>query len=469
MSKKHITVFTLAMINIAAIGSVKNWPTIAEYGFSSLFYFLLGALVFFLPTALVAAELATGWPKIGGIFVWVKEAFGHRLGFLAIWLLWIENVIWYPTMLTFIAATVAYIFDPAWGTNKTYLLLVSLAAFWFMTFINLKGMKISGWVSTFGVIFGAFIPGIVIIALGWNWIFSGAPLQITFSLDSFIPNMSSPEQLVIFVGILLSLCGMEMSAVHARDVDDPQKNYPRATLITLILIVGLSILGVLSIASVIPQKDISLTAGSMQAFVTFVDAYQLHWLVPVMAFLIVVGALASLSTWIIGPSRGLLAAAQSGDLPRFCRKLNKNDMPVSLLILQAVIVTGLSFMFILMPTVNSAYWILSVMVAQVYLVMYVLMFAAAIKLRYKRPDIHRSYKIPGGKFGIWVVAGLGIVSAIFALIIGFFPPAQFPTGNIYFYVGFLLVGMVVICLAPTLILKFKKPHWDEKLEHEKDE
>ena len=118
MSKKIISIFTLVMINLAAIGSIRNWPTIAETGFSSIFFFLLAALVFFLPTALVSAELATGWPKIGGIFVWVREAFGKRLGFLAIWLLWVENVIWYPTILSFIAATVAYTFDPAWGEIK---------------------------------------------------------------------------------------------------------------------------------------------------------------------------------------------------------------------------------------------------------------------------------------------------------------------------------------------------------------
>jgi glutamate:GABA antiporter len=469
MNKKTITVFALAMINVAAIGSVKNWPTIAEYGFSSLFYFLLAAVIFFLPTALVAAELATGWPRIGGVFVWVKEAFGRRLGFLAIWLLWIENVIWYPTMLTFIAATVAYIFDPAWGTNKTYLLLTSLAAFWVMTLVNLRGMKTSAWISTFGVVIGAFIPGLVIIGLGCNWYFSGEPLQITFDLNSFIPDMSSPEQMVIFVGILLSLCGMEMSAIHARDVQNPQKNYPKATLITLLLVIGLSVLGVLAIAAVVPQKDISLTAGSMQAFVSFVDVYQLNWLIPVMAFLIVIGALASLSTWIIGPSRGLLAAAQGGDLPPICRKLNKNGMPVSLLIIQACIVSVLSFMFILMPTVNAAYWILSVMVVQVYLVMYFLMFAAAIKLRYKRPNVHRTYRIPGGKAGMWIVAGIGILSSAFAFIIGFFPPAQFPTGNVTVYVGTLVVGILIFCLTPSIILLFKKKSWEKRLAHETEE
>jgi putative glutamate/gamma-aminobutyrate antiporter len=467
MNKKTITVFTLAMINMAAIGSVKNWPTIAEYGFSSLFYYLLAAIIFFIPTALVAAELATGWPKIGGIFIWVKEAFGHRSGFLAIWLLWVENVIWYPTALTFIAATMAYIFNPALATNKTYLLLTSLAAFWIMTLANLRGMKISGRISSFGTIFGTFIPAAVIIGLGCLWYFSGSPLQIQFNLKSFIPDLSGIDQLVIFTGVLLSFCGMEMSAIHARDVQDPQRNYPRATLMSVVLILGLSILGVLAIACVIPQEEISLTAGSMQAFVSFVNAYNLTYLVPIMAFLVVIGALASLSTWIVGPSRGLLAAAQDGDLPPYFRQLNKHGMPLRLLILQALIVTALSFMFLLMPTVNSAYWILVVMVAQVYLVMYVMMFAAALKLRYKKPNVFRAYKIPGGKPGMWIVAGLGIISSLFTLIIGFFPPAQFSTGNTTFYVAFLALGMILFCSAPSIILKFRKPSWSIRLKHEK--
>jgi glutamate:GABA antiporter len=467
MNKKSITVFTLAMINLAAIGSVKNWPTIAEYGFSSLFFFLLAALIFFIPTALISAELATGWPKIGGIFVWVKEAFGHRLGFLAIWLLWAENVIWYPTMLTFIAATLAYTFDPAIASHKTYLLLTSLVTFWIMTWANLKGMKVSGWISTFGMIFGTFIPAAVIIGLGFHWYFSGSPLQIQFNWKSFLPDMSSLKQLVIFTGVLLSFCGIEMSAIHAKDVQNPQRNYPRAILVSVILILGLSILGVLAIACVVPQAEISLTAGSMQAFELFVDAYGLKSAVPVMAFLVVIGATASLSTWIIGPSRGLLAAAQKGDFPPYFRRLNKHGMPFPLLILQAIVVTVLSLLFLLMPSINSAYWILIVLVAQIYLVMYVLMFAAAIKLRYKRPNVFRAYRVPGGNIGMWIVAGLGILSSVLTLIIGFFPPAQFPTGNTTFYVGFLIAGIVLFCAAPSIILHFKKPSWSVKLKHEK--
>lgn len=467
MTKKSLSVFMLAMINVAAIGSVKNWPTTAEYGFAAIFFLLLGTLVFFIPTSLVSAELATAWPEIGGIFVWVKEAFGHRTGFLSIWLLWIENVIWYPTMLSFIAATLAFIFDPALAGNKLYTLLISLSIFWIVTWINLRGMRTSGWVSSIGVIAGTFVPGAIIIGLGMLWFFGDRPLQINTDIASFFPNMSSPEQLVFFTGVMLSLCGMEMSAIHAKDVQNPQRNYPKAIFISALIILGMSILGVLSISFVVPQHEISLTAGSMQAFESFVDAYKLHALIPYMAMLVFVGAIASLSTWVVGPSRGLLAAAESGDLPPFFRRVNKQDMPISLLIGQAVIVTFLSLMFILMPTVSAAYWILTVLVAQVYLVMYILMFAAAIKLRYKRPNVFRAYRVPGGNIGMWIVSSLGIISSFFAMVIGFFPPAQIATGNTAFFVGFLVIGMILICLTPSLILVFKKPAWNKPLPHEK--
>jgi len=463
-----ISVFTLAMINVAAIGSVKNWPVNAEYGFASIFYFLLAAVIFFLPISLVSAELATGWPKSGGVFAWVKEAFGHRTGFLAIWLLWVENAFWYPTILSFIAATIAYIFNPDLANNIPYTISIILVSFWAATFANLYGMKISGIISSFSVVLGTFIPGGLIILLGLSWYFGGHPLQINISWDGFVPNFSSVDQVVFFTGVLLSLCGMEMSAVHARDVRDPQKNYPKAILLSAALIIGMSILGVLAISSVIPQKQISLVAGSMQAFSYFVDAYGLKWMTPYIAALIAAGAFGSLNTWVIGPTKGLLAAARSGDLPPYFRGVNIKGVPARLLVIQAIIVSLLSLVFVFMPTVSSAFWILTTIVAQLYLIMYILLFAAAIKLRYKKPQVDRPYKIPGGKTGIWMVSGAGILSSAFAMIIGFFPPAQIITGNTVFYLSFLGVCIVIACFAPSVILLFQRPSWKKQLEHERD-
>jgi len=463
---RTLGIFTLAMINVAAVSSVRNWPVIAEYGFSSLFFFALAAILFFIPVSMVSAELATGWPKTGGVFAWVKEAFGHRTGFLAVWLLWVENVIYYPVLLSFIAGTLSYVINPDLANNMVYTLSVIMVVFWLTTLANLFGMRASGWISTFGVISGTIIPGGLIILLGMIWYFSGHPTQVPLTVENLVPDMSSPNQLVFFSAVIVALCGLEMSAVHARDVHNPQKNFPKAILLSAILILGLYILGVLAVAIVIPQEQISLVAGSIQAFSVFVEAYGLGWLTPILAILLTLGAFGTLSTWIAGPSKGLLGAAQSGDLPPFFRKLNQHEMPVALLLTQGIIVSLFSLVFLIMPTVSSAYWILSAMISQLYLIMYILMFAAAIRLRYKRPHVERVYKVPGGNLGMWIVAGLGLIGSFFAFFIGFFPPAQLSTGNPFFYVGFLILGVILVCITPSLILRFKKPDWSKTLSHE---
>lgn len=456
---RSLGVFALAMINVAAIGTVKNWPTIAEYGLSSIIYVILATLVFFIPTALVSAELATGWPKEGGVFLWVKEAFGHKTGFLAIWLQWANNVVWYPTSLSFIAATIAYIFQPELASNTFYMTSVILVVFWAVTLINLLGMRTSSLISTFGVVFGTFVPAVFIIVLGCLWYFTGKPLQIDFSLENLIPDVSGVDQLVFFTGVILSFCGMEMSAVHARDVKDPTKHYPRSIFLSGGLIFAITILAVLAIAIAVPQKQINLAGGTLQAFSFFLKAYHLNWVIPVIAALIAISAIGSLSTWSIGPLRGLLTAAKGGDIPPSLRKINKHGMPVSLMILQAIIVTALSFIFLLMPSVSSAFWILSALVAEIYLAMYLLMFAAAIRLRYTKPHVKRTYRIPGGKWGMWIVSGIGILSSLFAMLVGFFPPAQLPTGNGVIYFCFLAIGLILFCLGPSIIRLFQKPSW----------
>ena len=464
--KRVLSVFMLTMINVATIGSVKNWPVTAEYGLTSVFFFLLATVIFFIPTALISAELATGWPKVGGVFAWVKEAFGHRTGFLAAWLLWMQNIVWYPTALSFIAATIAYIFNPELAKNSIYTFFTVLIIFWGTTLINFRGMRTSGWISSLGMILGTFLPGIFIILLGAIWYGKGFPTQIDFNWGSLIPDLSSISQLVLFTGVLISLAGIEMSAVHALDVENPKKNYPKAILYSALIILALSIPGVLSIAIVVPQKEISLLAGSLQAIAVFLEQYNLNLLMPALAFLIAIGTMASVSTWTVGPIKGLLAAAQSGDLPPRFRRLNKNAMPTPLLILQAIIVSFISLLFVFLPSLNEAFWMLLAMVSELYLLMYILMFAAAIRLRYTEPKMERPYKIPGGKFGIWLVGGVGILGAIFTMIIGVLPPEHLTITKPGTYVATMIIGTILFSLGPTIILLFQKPSWKRALEHE---
>ena len=344
-SKRTLNIFLLAMINIAAICSIKNWPITAEYGFASLFYFIVSIAFFFIPISLVSAELATGWPDRGGVYSWIKAAMGHRLGFLAAWLLWIENVVWYPTILSFIAGTIAFCFSPDLASNTLYLFCMILGTFWLATLINLLGMKISGWVSSLGVIVGTMIPGILIIGLAFLWMINGKHSHIDFTWNAFIPSMDSPKQLALLTGVLLGFAGMEMSAVHARDVKNPQRDYPSAILFSAVVIVAFSLLGTLAIAIVIPQRDINLVSGGIEAISFFLKSYNLGWTVPIIAFMVALGAMGGVSTWAAGPSKGLLAAAQDGDFPPILHRVNKNNMPVALLIFQGIIVTIISVVF----------------------------------------------------------------------------------------------------------------------------
>jgi putative glutamate/gamma-aminobutyrate antiporter len=455
-------VFVLAMMNVAIIASLRALPMMAKEGFSLIFFFVAAAVIFLIPIALVSAELATGWSKRGGVYLWVKEAFGQRWGFLAIWLQWIQNVIWYPTVLSFAAATLAYLFNPALAGNKLYTLLVILGVYWGATFASFRGLKTAGWLSTFGVIGGTLVPGAVIIILGFLWMSGGKTPQISMTLKDIVPDMSSLRNIVFLAGVLLTYAGMEVSAVHAQEVENPQKNFPRAILLATLIILVIFILGSLSIAIVVPQANISLTAGLMEAFTDFFNAYHIREVIPLVALLITIGALGQVTAWIVGPSKGLFATAKEGNLPPFFQRVNSRGVPVNLLIIQGLIVTTLSMVFLLMPDVSSSYWILTALTAQLYLLMYNLLYAAAIKLRYSDPDVPRAYRVPGGNMGMWLVAGLGILGALFAIFIGFFPPAQLKAGNILFYELFLIIGISVMCTAPMIIYQMKKPHWLSK-------
>ncbi len=450
---KPLGVFSLAMMNVIAVDSLRSLPVAAQFGYSLIFFYLLAAIIFFIPTALITAELATAWPSTGGAYIWIRTAFGARWGWFAIWLQWIYNVVWYPTILSFVIAAIAYLFNPHLVQHKGFVLALVLAIWWSVTGLSCLGLRVSSWLSSAGALIGTLIPMLFIIALATFWIKGSHPLAIHFSSHAFLPNLKDFNNLAFLTTVVFGLMGLEMSAVHAGDVRHPQRDYPRALFWSAGLILLTLILGSLSIALIVPVQQLNILSGLTDAYVLFFKSYHLSFLIPVVIAFIIIGSLCSVSTWVIGPTRGLLIATLESKINglRWVLKINRFGAPVNLLLLQGFLVSLLSSLFILIPSVSEAYWLLSVMTAQLAVLFYILLFLAALRLRYKESGITRVYRIPGGKFGIWLTTSLGLFACLATFFIGFFPPAGVKVGSFLKFDIILLLGILLFCLPPYLI------------------
>jgi len=352
--KATLGVFTLAIMNVTAVVSLRGLPAEAEYGLTSIFYYLFAAVFFLIPVSIVAAELATAWPQKGGVFRWVGEAFGPRWGFVAIFLLWAESTIWFPTVLTFAWVSLAFIgpqqkWDQALAANNIYTIIAVLVVYWGATFVTLRGLKASSTISKWGGMIGTIIPAAVLILVGIIYLFQGKPLQIQIGWDKLIPDFTNFDNLVLAASIFLFYAGMEMNAIHVKEIDNPSSNYP--------------------------------------------------------------------------------------------------------------IVTFLAIMFVILPSVQAAYQILSQLTVTLYLIMYLLMFCAGIYLRHTEPHTARPYKVPGGEAGMWVFAGAGLIGSLIAFVLSFVPPSQISVGSPTTYVLILIAGNLLFVAIPLIIYAVRKPHW----------
>ena len=445
-----LNVFHLAMINVIAVDSLKTLPVAAKLEFSLLFYFLVAAVTFFIPVGLIAAELATAWPKKGGSYVWVKEAFGARTGFLVVWIQWLYNVAWYPTILSLVAGTIAHVFFPHLENSASYMVIAVLGMYWFSTLINLFGMRASSFVSTIGALFGTLLPMGLIIMLAGYWLMQGNASTIEFSTQKFFPDSNELSSAAYFTAIIYGLIGLEMSAIHANDVENPSKDYPKALLLSATLILFSLSFASLAIAVVIPKNDLNIITGLIQAFSFFFDSLNMPYMTSIIAIAIAVGGIASVATWTIGPSKGLLVASLDTTSIKSLTKENKFGAPINILIAQGIICSLLSLLYLLIPAIQGAYWVLSAITVQLALIMHVILFSAGIKLRYSKPNVKRPFKIPGGNYGMNIAGSLGILSSLFGIMIGFIPPKGIDVGNNTAFQLILIIGILLVCLPPLL-------------------
>jgi putative glutamate/gamma-aminobutyrate antiporter len=252
---------------------------------------------------------------------------------------------------------------------------------------------------------------------------------------------------------------MEMMGVHVMDVKNPSKNYPKAIIIGSLATVCIFILGTFALGVIIPAKDINLTQSLLIGFDNYFRHFHIAWAGPLIAIALMFGVLASVLTWVAGPSKGIFTVGKAGYLPPFFQKTNASGVQRNILLVQGGIVTLLSLLFVVMPSVQSFYQILSQLTILLYLIMYMLMFAAAIVLRYKMKDTPRPFKLGKGNGLMWVMGVVGFAGSLLAFILSFIPPGQIQTGSKTVWYSVLVVGCIVMVVIPYVIYAMRKPSW----------
>ncbi len=476
---KYISTWQLALMTAAAVISLRGLPMMAKEEFTMFFYIFFATFLFLIPAALVGAELGSAFAeKGGGVYTWVKEAFSERLGFVAIFLQWIQNVVWYPTVLSFAAAAIAYLIGgPELAQDGLYVGIFSIVMYWFATWITLKGTNTISRITSRGFLLGTVLPGVIIIIMAANWIISGHPVALEHlpSTEALLvnseaghvhprlfPHISNISNIAFLAGILLLFAGVEVHAVHATEMKNPKKQFPASVFLAALISFALFTLGALAVATVMPYEEINLQDGLMLTFKHLFDTYKIGWMTNILGALVAFGVLASVLSWISGPSRGLLWTARDGQLPIMMTKTNKNGVQINILIIQGIIVTILSSLYFIIKDVSVAFFLLSALTIGLYLTMYMLMYAAAIKLRKSQPDLPRVYKVPGGKAGMWLTAGIGFLAVLFSFIVSFFPPSQLPVGSPTTYVALVFAGNVIFLSLPFIISIIQKRKRDKQ-------
>jgi glutamate:GABA antiporter len=456
-SARTITWLTMCFMTVSAVASIRNTPSMAVYGLACIFLYLLPAVVFLLPTSLVAAELASGWD--GGVYNWVTQGIGPRAGFIAIWTQFAMTLTYYPSLLAYVASTLAYVIYPPLANNGVYTAAVIVIIYWISTMVSMRGVGLVAKLSSSSMLLGTAIPGAALILLGIIYLLQGNPSSAPITASALIPQVAGLAGLVLIVNNFLSYAGMEVNAVHVKSMKDPGKEFPKAMFVAMPIVIAIFVLPALAISWVVPSGELTLTGGVMQAFTAFFDHFNVAWLTPILGIMLIAASLGGMMAWLAGPSKGLLLIGRKeGYLPPFFQKVNPAGIQVNILFAQGIIVTVIALLFALIPNVSSVYWIFSVITTQVYLIMYFLMFISAMRLRRSQPDHPRGYRAPM----LFVLAIVGLVSSMAAFLIGFVPSSQFGGGSTVLYVLIIGGGLLVIgLLIPFLFLRLRKPGWKD--------
>ena len=442
----------LVLFNIVAILSLRWFATAAAAGPSSVSFWILAGLLFFVPQGLAVSHLSSRYPNEGGIYFWTKQAFGEGHGFLCGWCYWVNNILYYPNLLMATAVVGTYAFGRG-GTGLesdwSYVLPATMGALWLAVALNIVGLKTGRWLQNLGAL-GTYLPGTLLVALGIYAVFT-RPSATPMSLEALIPDMGDWSSLNLWASIAFAYAGVELCAVLGDEIRDPRRTLPRSILISAPLIAFLYIAGTLSILWLIPASEVNIVSGFLQALAAGANdaGLALAWLAPAAAAMFVIGNIGGVGAWLTGPARVAFVIGLDRYFPPAFGKVHPRwQTPYVAILTQAV----LASLFLLVSvlghgtTVERAYLVILDTMLLVYFLPYVYLFLCYLtdRLRGSGAATRLGSRVMATAVG---VAGLSLT--VFAMVIATFPPAGteepwlFRLKVIGGALGFVLVGGVL--------------------------
>lgn len=432
--------------NITAILGIRWLPMAAAFGASSILLWILAILLFFIPLGLVSTELATTWPNQGGVYVWVRTAFGKRIGFITSWFYWVNNFFFYPVVLTFITVIAASIINPELAHNKLFVCSFIIVLLWISTFINVNGMKSFKVFSNLAGTCGVLLPLVLLIILGlssiWFW---HIPIATDYSWANWLPNLSSTSNLGSLAVLMFALAGIELMPTMAEETENPKKTFPRATLISALVIGSMYIISTVALTFVLAPEKTSAASGIIDILLILEKELHIPFLASIIGGMMVIGSVGAIGVWIVAPIKMLLESCKDRILPKWFTQTNKNDMPARALIVQAIAVTLIITCTSFLPSIDALFKTLVLMATITLFIPYAFVFLAFIQLRRKHPEKIRPYRVPGNKLFGYLIASIGLFAVFLAIALSFIlPPSELQTArDILLYRIELGIGTII--------------------------
>ena len=376
----------MVLFNVVAVLSIRWLATSAATGVGALTLWVGAAALFFIPIGLATVELASRQPEEGGIYVWAKHAFGDAHGFFCGWCYWVNNLLYYPSLLLATATIGTYALGQRGSSLQeswTYLLTATLALLWFAAVLNILGAGTGRWVQNLGAI-AAYLPGFVLVGVAAHVLLTQGSAN-AFSLTALAPRAAQLSDLSLWASIAFAFTGIELCAVMAGEVKDPVRPLRRSVLIAAPLIAAIYIIGTAAMLVLVPSGEINIVSGLLQGIERGTGLAHPRWafLVPLAALLVVLGNLGQVGAWLTGPARIAFMIGLDKYLPpAFGRIHPKWRTPYVAILVEAVVATLLLLVAVLGKgsTVEKAYLVLLDTMILIYFIPFCYLFLSYLKL-----------------------------------------------------------------------------------------